>query len=654
MRLINKLKGMPRNLIVGVFVAVASVATGFALYTNANAANIVLNDGSECVKQSVIWCGSQDLATLQTKYKNGDGHNSAASIHNIYASPKFGITSTDIANMSKYAVAGSVTSDGKVYVGNELVATNAYTASRGTTSDSEKVTYNGTTFYIRHTRVSWYKPVTKAYVVMINGKFQFAVMGPCGNPIKATPKLPDYSILKDVRVKGSSTWLNSVSVKSNTRVEYRVTVKSTGAVSAKNIKVNDILPSNVQYVSSTLKRDGMAIGSSAFFGTGDTISSLSPGKTVTYTFEAIVAPNDTVYTCEAKTYVNTAKMSSAGLPSKSDTANVSKTCAAKPTYSCTSLTQKSLARDTFEFTAKAQADNGATITGYEYNFGDDNTKTETTSASTNTVSHKYSQAGTYTVTVTALVNANGTQRATSKECVTTVTVKEAAVAKCENLKLTLGDNRTVTATVTYTTSGGAVLKNIAYDFGDGTAVVNDTKTTVDHQYAKDGNYTVVATLSFTGGEVVDQECQASIGINTPAYSCDAFDVTKGDNRTVTVNKFSTSQSGGATYKEVRIDWGDGAMSEPAVKAIGQTHSYKADGTYTIVATAYFNVNDQTVSAPAGHCQTEVTFTTPETPPVTPPQVLPNTGAGDVIGFFGATTLAGGLLHRFFLRRKFEA
>jgi hypothetical protein len=122
---------------------------------------------------------------------------------------------------------------------------------------------------------------------------------------------------------------------------------------------------------------------------------------------------------------------------------------------------------------------------------------------------------------------------------------------------------------------------------------------------------------------------------------------------VTVNKFSTSQTGGATYKEVRIDWGDGAISEPAVKAIGQSHSYKADGTYTIVATAYFTVNDQTVSAPAGHCQTQVTFKT-TTPPVTPPKELPNTGAGDVIGFFSATTIAGGLLHRFFLRRKFVA
>jgi hypothetical protein len=47
---------------------------------------------------------------------------------------------------------------------------------------------------------------------------------------------------------------------------------------------------------------------------------------------------------------------------------------------------------------------------------------------------------------------------------------------------------------------------------------------------------------------------------------------------------------------------------------------------------------------------------PNSPECKPPVLgtsteLPNTGAGDVIGFFSATTIAGALIHRFMLRKR---
>ena len=133
--------------------------------------------------------------------------------------------------------------------------------------------------------------------------------------------------------------------------------------------------------------------------------------------------------------------------------------------------------------------------------------------------------------------------------------------------------------------------------------------------------------------------------NTPSFTCDAFHVTPGDH-VVKVDSFSTSQSNGATFKNVVINWGDNSAPLTTNNAVGQTHQYK-DGTFVISATAHFTVNGQDVTA-TGSCNQTVTFTTPATP-TTP--VLPNTGAGNVIGIFGAVTIAGAFAHRLFLGRR---
>ena len=682
---------MSRKVVVtSVMTAVAAV--GFATYSNAHAANLTLNTVKDCDSNAVVYCGASSLSTLQSRYAHGDGHNSASSIQHIYS--YFGISGSDISNMSKYAVAGTVTKSGNVYVGSELVATDAITAGRLNIPGSTKVSFAGTTFYKRAPRVSFVSSPLQAYVVMVNGKFQFAILASCGNPVTAKPKTPNYTIQKEVRLegKGNNVWQHSVSVKPKTPVQYRITVKSTGDVPAKNIVVRDQLPSDVSYLSGTLTRDGSKISASDFFGSkGDIISSLAPGKTVTYTFEAIVGPKDTPTTCKDQTLTNTGKMTSPGLPSKTSTADVDEKCAPKPpppAYSCTSLTASEQSRTGFDFTAKASATNGATITGYVYDFGDGSSHTAKTSAGSNSTPHNYAKPGTYHASVTALIDANGSHQVTSNACKTTVTVVPAPAAACTDLNLTLGENRTVTAKVSYTTSGGAKLKNVAYDFGDNSAIVNSTSTTATHQYAQDGKYTVKATLSFTASEAVaEQHCQASIGIQTPAYSCDAFDVNQGDNRTVTVSEFNKSASGGATFKDAVIDWGDSSAATTTTTALGKTHQYASGGTYTIVATAYFTVNGKTVTAPAGNCSAKVTFTTPPTckqtpnapqcqkpcqfnsqipassskcvPPTTPPTpptipaatVLPNTGAGNVIGLFAAASIAGGLGYRLFLSRR---
>lgn len=99
-------------------------------------------------------------------------------------------------------------------------------------------------------------------------------------------------------------------------------------------------------------------------------------------------------------------------------------------------------------------------------------------------------------------------------------------------------------------------------------------------------------------------------VDTPTYSCDTLSVTKGAGRSVTIGSFSTSQSGGATFKEAVIEWGDGSSNTYAAP-VGKSHSYGADDTYTIKATAVFDVNGVEKRVTSSGCQSAVTFTPPE-------------------------------------------
>lgn len=147
--------------------------------------------------------------------------------------------------------------------------------------------------------------------------------------------------------------------------------------------------------------------------------------------------------------------------------------------------------------------------------------------------------------------------------------------------------------------------------------------------------------------VVNKECENP----TPSYACDLLKVSKGDNRTVTISEFKTSQANGATFKDVVINWGDGTENLTTNNPVGQKHQYAKDGEYTIRATARFNVNGQIKEATSEACIAKVSFATPGTPTTPTPTVLPNTGAGEVMGLFTAVTAAGAVAHRLVLARR---
>lgn len=171
---------------------------------------------------------------------------------------------------------------------------------------------------------------------------------------------------------------------------------------------------------------------------------------------------------------------------------------------------------------------------------------------------------------------------------------------------------------------------------------------------------------------------------TPTYSCDLLEVNASKDRKVTVSNFKTSAANGAVFKHAVLSWGDNSANVTTATPVGQSHTYNADGTYAIKATAVFTVNGQDVNATSANCAKQVTFKGEQPPKVTitvcdittkkivtinqedfdsskhttdtskcveTPTELVNTGAGSILGMFAAVTVAGALAHRFVLARR---
>lgn len=164
------------GMVAGAFIGVIVV---FSLRATNHASALSITSPRDCDNNSVINCGALTTSELQSKYSTTGG---AAAIYTY-----FGISATDISSMGATASAGAVHKDGRVTIENTVVATNAVTAGRLTITGSTKVTSGGQTFYTRPPSVSFNPESINAYVVMKDGQFKYAILGACGNPVKATP-----------------------------------------------------------------------------------------------------------------------------------------------------------------------------------------------------------------------------------------------------------------------------------------------------------------------------------------------------------------------------------------------------------------------------------------------------------------------------------
>jgi uncharacterized repeat protein (TIGR01451 family) len=89
---------------------------------------------------------------------------------------------------------------------------------------------------------------------------------------------------------------------------------------------------------------------------------------------------------------------------------------------------------------------------------------------------------------------------------------------CDLLELKKLGGRKVEATVKYTVND-AKFKSVTFDFGDGSNPLLTDKTTVEHTYAGDGEYTISAKVHLTldGKDIVvdGEQCTAKVKFETP-------------------------------------------------------------------------------------------------------------------------------------------
>lgn len=144
--------------------------------------------------------------------------------------------------------------------------------------------------------------------------------------------------------------------------------------------------------------------------------------------------------------------------------------------------------------------------------------------------------------------------------------------------------------------------------------------------------------------------------SNPQYQCTAFGVTAGAERKATVNKYQIKAEGGATFKRVVINWGDGStpLTTDVTNAVGASHQYAENGSYTIVATTYFTVNGTEIAVDG--CSQVVNFTgptgTPEVP-AAPATELTKSGPSQMLALFAVVAIAGTVASRLFMSRRFN-
>lgn len=634
MSIMSKIKKFASKGLKATAISGAVLATGMV---GLHAVRVHAASTYNCDANSVLWCGASSPSNLIGKYDHGDGHNSAASIHNIYN--WFKISSSDISGTKSDAVSGSVNRDGNVYAGNTLVATNALTAGREFISGSTKRVDNGTTFYTRKPSVSFLDGSLSAMVVMKNGVFQFAILNSCGNPVTGTPKKPNYNIVKEVRAEGSSSYSKDISVKSGTTVQYQITVNSTGAVPVENVKVHDSLPSDIKFISGSLKWNGNSLSSakaSDFFSSkGLIMSSLKNGSKSVFTFNAVAGKtSSTSSSCKAETLNNEGFISTTGLSTHESGARVTTQCTPPPKVSLTcnelTLTPGSADQNTgdqsYTLAAKGSVKN-ATITGYDFTFGDSATKTVKTSATSASTTHTY-KPGSYTASVEVTATASGkSYNATSANCKKSITVKQPTpgTLACDALTLTPGtaESNGDTSYVLKATASEtkATISSYAFSFGDGsnkTVTTGSTSANTTHTYAP-GNYNASVTVKGTiNGKSVSKtsaKCAGSVTVKPPAaiYACDGLTATPAGeadaNGNVAYKLLATAVATNATITGYTFDFGDN--SQPETVTSGDTsastiHTY-APGTYTAKAAVNVTLSDGTTKQVTSNgCQAQIT------------------------------------------------
>ncbi len=470
---------------------------------------------------------------------------------------------------------------------------------------------------------------------------------------------------------GADGWVRTMDVVPGQKVEYLITFKNVGNKTLNNIVVADNLPLYHEYVDNTAMLQNSKFPSGGaikndddLFNGGFNSGDYAPGARGSVWFTALIKEN--VYErCGVYQIRNVGFVNPDEIDPYYSTAevNINNECeeVPDPVYSCEQLTVARLSEDTFKFTVKATAKDGATISNYRINPGDGS---DVIVSENNMTEHTYVAPGTYTVEAKVRFDVNGeTKTVTSNDCKKKITIeKEEPYYSCDEMLVTLVKDNTYEFTVNGSAGNGATITEYGFEFGDGSDVLISEDNTVEHTFNAPGTYTVMAAVVVDVNGEIDAvssvECTAEITVDEeekqPIYTCDDLTVKLVKDRTFKFTTDTTARNG-ATVKDYTYDFGDGSDELLTDKNMVE-HTYKKAGTYTATAIVRFDVNAEVKTAGSENCKVKITISDTEEPQVegettTKPTTLPSTGAGSIAGAFAAITAAGAAGHSLITRRR---
>jgi uncharacterized repeat protein (TIGR01451 family)/LPXTG-motif cell wall-anchored protein len=146
---------------------------------------------------------------------------------------------------------------------------------------------------------------------------------------EVTANQPNFTVTKQVRKSGETTWNKSETVKPGDAVDYLVTYKNTGTTEQNNVVIDDTLPKGVTYTSgstyvvNTTNPNGLNLDTKSDTITkgGVNIGNYGPGAAAYVKFSAKVTDNDNLAVCGTNTLTNKAEAQTPN-GDKSDTAIV--------------------------------------------------------------------------------------------------------------------------------------------------------------------------------------------------------------------------------------------------------------------------------------------------------------------------------------------
>ena len=191
-----------RKYLIGISILLTSALTTISL---SNAASAIVDNDPDCDNVAIIRCGVFDTDAMRNKASQDD-------VPKIYR--HLGISQDDLKGQF---VNGIVWRDGRVTVDGKVVATDAMTAGRnfgGTPIEGTNAGVYSTSKFVTEGQTAFVK-------MKSDGTFDFAVIKSCGNPVKATAKVPEQP--------KPAYECTSLTVEQISRTKYKFTAKATAS-----------------------------------------------------------------------------------------------------------------------------------------------------------------------------------------------------------------------------------------------------------------------------------------------------------------------------------------------------------------------------------------------------------------------------------------